>query len=395
MHKQGTGFRSPVSLFDPSTFRPPLALNRRRWHRGPMSERPETPSIGEREELQTLRRRVAEFEDIIRCLPIGFIFIDRDDKVAMANPIGAEIRCVGDRLGAPVADCHPSGTHTTLGTVMERFRTEPQMPEHPIVLERMHRYEVTYSRVANSEGEYRGILWLSHDISRRKQLERELMHAERLAGLGRMAAKVAHDIKNPLNAIQGAAHFLQQEESESDYAEELTTMIKDQVGRIAALVTHLNELTRPFELTLESVDLEQAIRGQLNACSVSHPGILWSLDADLDGSVQVDRTLLERLVWNAAENACLSMAGEGNLDIRIRQRHEEDAGWVDIEFEDSGPGFHFKVLQDLFQPFLTTRENGTGLGLTIMREICLLHGGDLTIENTGNGALVTARVSAR
>ncbi len=354
-------------------------------------------SSNEREELAALRQQVAQFEDIIRCLPIGLIFVDEDDTVALANPIGAEIRCVGERMGNSVADCHPTGTHTTLEKVMQRFRDEPQMQDHPIVLERMHRYEVTYSRVAKMNGDYRGILWLSHDISRRKDLERELMHAERLAGLGRMAAKVAHDIKNPLNAIQGAAHFLQKDEGDGEYSEELTTMIKDQVARIAALVTHLNELTRPFELTLEGVDLDQVVRGQLQACSMTHPGAKWSLDSEIGPGeeVQVDRTLLERLVCNAAENACLSMDGEGALEVRIRRLHEENAGWVEIEFKDSGPGFSAEVMQNLFQPFLTTRENGTGLGLTIMREICLLHGGDLTIENTDNGALVTARLSAR
>lgn len=362
-----------------------------------MSDGPQALSSDEREELEALRERVAEFEDIVRCLPIGFIFVDADDKVAMANPIGAEIRRVGDRLGGSVEDCHPVGTHRMLEKVMERFRTEPQMQEHPIVLERMHRYQVTYSRVAKPDGEYRGVLWLSSDISRRKKLERELMHAERLAGLGRMAAKVAHDIKNPLNAIQGAAHFLQQDDGESEYSEELTTMIKDQVGRIAALVTHLNELTRPFELTLESVDPTQVVTDQLKACSLTHPEIRWTLEVEEGASeeIQVDRSLLERLVCNAAENACLSMDGAGTLDVRIRRRHEEDAGWVDVEFRDSGPGFPAEVLQNLFQPFLTTRENGTGLGLTIMREICLLHGGDLTVENTGTGALVTARLSAR
>ncbi|RLE22002.1 MAG: hypothetical protein DRJ65_14825 [Acidobacteria bacterium] len=362
-----------------------------------MSNESQHLSSDERNELQALREQVAQFEDIIRCLPIGLIFVDVDDNIAIANPIGAEIRCVGDRLGASVADCHPAGTHTTLEKVMQRFRDETQMQDHPIVLERMHRYEVTYSRVAKLDGEYRGVLWLSHDISRRKSLERELMHAERLAGLGRMAAKVAHDIKNPLNAIQGAAHFLQKDEGEGEYSEELTTMIKDQVARIAALVTHLNELTRPFDLTLEPVDLDKAVRDQLSACSVSHPDVRWSLeaDSDIDGPIQVDRTLLERLVWNAAENACLSMDGAGRLEVRIRRHYEEDAGWVDIEFEDSGPGFPAEVLQNLFQPFLTTRENGTGLGLTIMREICLLHGGDLTIKNSDAGALVTARLSAR
>ena len=351
----------------------------------------------ERKELENLRERVAEFEDIIRCLPIGLIFIDSDDRVTMANPIGAEIRRVGDRLGGTVESCHPDGTHRALERVMRRFRNEPQLQEHPIVLERLHRYEVTYSRVAKPNGEYRGVLWLSHDISRRKSLEQELLHAERLAGLGRMAAKVGHDIRNPLNAIQGAAHYLRQYEAELDQGMELTTLIMEQVSRISALVTHLNELTRPFEIKLEPVDLREVLKDQLHACSLPHPKVRWNLDVedDVPEEVQCDRRLLERLVCNAGENACLSMGGEGYLHVRIRYLSEESAGWVDIEFQDDGPGFPVVVLENLFQPFLTTRPDGTGLGLTIMREIYRLHGGDLSVENNDTGALVTARFSPR
>jgi len=351
----------------------------------------------EAEELQRLRETVTCYEDIIRSLPVGFIFIDENDRVAMVNPLGEEIRCVGDRLGAPVAECHPEGTHSMLEKVMRRFRETPQEKQHPIVLERMHRYEVTYSRVSRSDGGYRGVLWMASDISRRKRLERELLHAERLAGLGRMAAKVAHDIKNPLNAIQGAAHFLQQGEAESDETVELTALIKDQVARISRLITHVSELTRPFELKLEPQDLRSVVREQLRACGLSYAGNSWTLEVEDDvvEEVPCDRALVERLVCNAAENAWLAMDEVGPLEVRIRQANVEDGGWIFIEFQDHGPGFPREILEDLFQPFLTTRPDGTGLGLTIMREICLLHGGDLEIENNDTGALVTARLSAR
>lgn len=351
----------------------------------------------ERAELERLRAQVAEYEDIVRCLPIGFIFIDAEDRVKMANPLGAEIRCVGDRLGATVAECHPPGTHTALERVMQRFRDEPQLQEHPIVLERMHRYEVSYSRVARPDGSYRGILWLAQDISRRKQLERELLHAERLAGLGRMASKVAHDIKNPLNAIQGAAHYLERSNGHDPATSaELTLLIKSQVERISRLVTHLNELTRPFQLKLQAEDLGAVIDEQLRACAMAHPEVRWNLEVDPElPRVPCDRALVERLVCNAAENACQAMGGRGELSVSVRHRQEDDGAWADIELADSGPGFPPVVLQNLFQPFLTTRPDGAGLGLTIMREICLLHGGDVAIDSCDRGARVTATLSSR
>ena len=74
---------------------------------------------------------------------------------------------------------------------------------------------------------------------------------------------------------------------------------------------------------------------------------------------------------------------------------QPDGSWVELRIQDSGPGFPDSVMENLFEPFVTTRPDGTGLGLTIMREICLLHGGDLLVENNETGALVTARLSMR
>ena len=83
----------------------------------------------------------------------------------------------------------------------------------------------------------------------------------------------------------------------------------------------------------------------------------------------------------------------GYHDVSLTTTTSEDGSWVSIAFQDHGPGFSTEVLGNLFQPFVTTRPDGNGLGLTIMREVCLLHGGDLEVENTGSGALVTATLA--
>ena len=129
-------------------------------------------NVDQREELELLREQIRTYEDIVRCLPFGLIFIDEKDRITLVNPVGEEIRCVGERKGGPIAECHPPGTHTMLEKVLERFRETPPEEQHPIVLERMNRYEVTYTRVSAEDGAFRGVLWLSHDISRRKHGEK-------------------------------------------------------------------------------------------------------------------------------------------------------------------------------------------------------------------------------
>jgi PAS domain S-box-containing protein len=348
------------------------------------------------DELAELRERVAVYEDIIRSLPFGLIFIDEEDRVSLCNPIAETVRGAGKRLGRDVQGCHPQRTHRSLERVLERFRSGDPEEHHPLVMERRNRYEVTYARVARPDGAYRGVLWLSTDISRRKQLERELRHAERLIGLGRMAAKLAHDIKNPLNAIQGAAHYLGETASEPEAAE-LTDLIKDEVRGITDLLGQLRELTKPQHPELQPTDIHAALEEHLRQARVTYPDVDLQLVCRCHGigEIPCDPRLLSRLLDNATANACAAMNGWGAITFRTGVRTHSDGEWFVIEIEDTGPGFSDEVLEHLFEPFLTTREDGTGIGLTIMREICYLHGGDLTVESTDHGARVTATLSTR
>src|SRR5690606_37841660 len=112
--------------------------------------------------------------------------------------------------------------------------------QHPIVLEPANRWEVSYSRVTGDDATYRGIVWLAHDIARQKQLQQQLLHQERISGLGRMAAKLAHEVKNPLNIIAGAVHNLRRT-SEDEMSAEMIEIIDQQLVRLQGLIDHLRE----------------------------------------------------------------------------------------------------------------------------------------------------------
>ena len=162
-----------------------------------------------------------------------------------------------------------------------------------------------------------------------------------------MAPRLAHDIKNPLNVIAGAVHNLRATCSAGEMAEMLS-LIAEQSQRLADLVDRLRELTRPLTPKLETVDAAQA--------------------AGHHGSVRV-------AAW---------------LDTR------PEGEWLVIEVEDDGPGLPPQVLDHLFEPFVSTRPDGVGLGLVIMREICELHGGTLAVDNVpAGGARLTARLLSR
>lgn len=333
--------------------------------------------------------------DVLECLPAGLVVVDEDGRITYCNRLGNAIREVGERAGEPVANCHPPHTHAALSRVFEELKSQDPATPHPIVVERRNRWEITYSRITDRQGQFRGVAWMAHDISRQKELQRRLRHESRLSQLGRMAARLAHDIKNPLNVISGAVHNLRATWPAGEMAEMLS-LISEQGQRLADLVDRMRELTRPLTPKLETVDAAQLIRRAAQAVCRAN-GLRLRLElAPAVGMVHVDPGLLQRLLTNALDNAAQATGRHGSVRVAAWLDTRPQGEWLVIAVEDDGPGFPAQVLDHLFEPFVSTRPDGVGLGLVIMREICELHGGTLAVENVpAGGARVTARLLSR
>lgn len=357
-----------------------------------MSRQPiaEPPSV-EPAEIERLRERVRLLEDVIRCLPAGLIVTDEAQRIVVCNPLADEIRGVGQRVGHDVAECHPDRSRKALEAVYERFRTAPVEKQHPIVIERSNGWQVRYARISAPDGAFRGIAWLASDIARLKRLEEQLVHQERIAGIGRMAAKLAHEIKNPLNIMAGALHNLR-DTAVAERESEMMTLLEEQLERIRGVVDHLREVTRPLRPQVRPTALGRLIRDTVKA-------VAFRVETEVPEGlpeVTVDPELVQRLLVNALDNARRAAGPEGSIRVAARVEAATDGEWISLSVDDDGPGFPELVLNHLFEPFLTTRPDGTGLGLVIMREVCRLHRGDLTVANLPDGgARVTARLAAR
>lgn len=349
-----------------------------------------SPSSAELE-IAALRERVTLLEDVIRCLPAGLIVTDEEQRIVACNPLADQIRGVGQRVGQNVAECHPQRSRQALDAVYERFRTGPIENQHPIVIERSNGWQVQYARISREDGSFRGIAWLANDIARLKRLEEQLVHQERIAGIGRMAAKLAHEIKNPLNIMAGALHNIRRDDLDQETAE-MVSMVREQLQRIRGVVDHLREVTRPLRPQMRPTSLRRLIRDTVKAVGIP---VKVSV-SDAVPEVTVDPELVQRLLVNALDNAGRAAGEHGTVVLRARFDTGTDGEWLLLEIEDDGPGFPETVLNHLFEPFLTTRPDGTGLGLVIMREVCRLHRGELSVENLSDGgARVIARMAAR
>jgi len=206
-----------------------------------------------------------------------------------------------------------------------------------------------------------------------------LVQSEKLAGIGRLAAGVAHEINNPLGVILGYAKLLHRRAA-PDLAEDLA-IIEEETLRAKDIVEGLLDLSRPLPAGIEPVDLralsEDVVSRLREARLLDGVAVTVEGAASAPGHAEKLRQVLVNLVKNAAE-----AAGAGG---RVAVRVAEFDGAAEIAVEDSGPGLDPGVRGRLFEPFFTTKPRGTGLGLAVSRAIARAHGGELAADAAAGG----------
>jgi signal transduction histidine kinase len=224
-----------------------------------------------------------------------------------------------------------------------------------------------------------------------------LEHTRRLAELGEMAARVAHEVRNPLNAINGAAHFLATEYANDEIIEKFTSLIKRQSGRIDQVASDILYAARPLRLARTSVDVDAVVDQVLAALGeeIQGQGISVKRRAAPDlPRLPADELQIEQALTNIIRNAVESMPGGGTLSIGTAE--DAGGGWLRITVQDTGSGIRPEDREHIFQTFFTTKAKGTGLGLSIVEGVLKNHGGKIFIEQPeGSGTRVVLCLPAR
>lgn len=218
------------------------------------------------------------------------------------------------------------------------------------------------------------------------RLAEQAERRKRLALIGTMAAGVAHEIKNPLAAIKGAAQFVQKELETADVKGESRDYLKllvDEVDRLNSVVESFLTYARPLEPRRQDVPLQPFLSDILRLQSASFPPTVkleTSFDPELP-PVPADPALLTNAVVNVVRNALEVMPEGGALLVRTRTVIAPIRMYAAIDIQDSGPGIPKDEVERIFQPFYTTKSKGTGLGLAIALRIVEAHGGEIRVEN--------------
>jgi signal transduction histidine kinase len=219
--------------------------------------------------------------------------------------------------------------------------------------------------------------------------QRQLIDAERLATIGRMASSISHDLRHPLTAVMANAEFLSEPGLDAAQREDLYREIRDAVDRMTDLVESLLEFSRARE-HLRPVYGRMADTANRAVHAVqTHPefnGVDIQVSCEGRGEGWFDPKKMERVFLNLLLNACAAVPrGSGHVEVNIREAKEG----LEVRVADNGPGIPEPIRDTLFEPFVSYgKENGTGLGLTVVQKIFQDHGGDVSVEATGAGRTV-------
>ncbi|MDR1946174.1 MAG: two-component sensor histidine kinase [Desulfovibrio sp.] len=230
-----------------------------------------------------------------------------------------------------------------------------------------------------------------------QRLLNELHQHEKLAGMGRVVAGIAHEIRNPLGIISSSAEFLlNRQGDEKSGSARILQAIYDEARRLTRTVSDFLDYARPRQPVRDSVDVVGVISQALAflAPDIGAREIAVLRSGDQEGAlVPGDKDLLYRAFYNIMSNALQAMGSGGILSIEVRR--SADAGKkvpdVILSFRDSGPGFPQEYMDKILDPFFTTKDGGTGLGLPIVNNIISSHGGSLELFNSPEGG-AAARV---
>jgi two-component system, NtrC family, sensor kinase len=226
------------------------------------------------------------------------------------------------------------------------------------------------------------------------QAQTELVAAERLATVGRLAAGVAHEVGNPLAGIMGYLS-LAGERTKEPQVQEFLGLIDHELQRIDGIVRGLLELGRPGRERLGPVELEHVVRTCVRLVGAGRDFAHVRLELSLAPGLlaRAEAGPLSQILINLLLNAAQAMGGRGVIHVSTRREGDD----VRVVVEDSGPGIAAEVMPRLFEPFFTTREpgQGSGLGLAVSRHLAEGLGGGLSVENVaGGGARFSVRLPA-
>jgi two-component system sensor histidine kinase PilS (NtrC family) len=337
------------------------------------------------------RKAVSELEQvnemIIRRMRTGVIVVDRNRQVRVMNESAWFL------MGSPpIRQKKLSELTPRLEKALLRWRETATLSNDQVLLE-PSQAEVVPSFVSLPLGEETGTLIFLADEN---LITRRAMQIS-VTTLGKLSSSIAHEIRNPLAAATHAAQLLEESPSIKLSEMRLINIIQKQCKRMNGIVENILQLSRREQSKPESLELNEFLSelvGEFLSTQKAKNVDFKTLLPPGQAYVMYDRSQLSQCVWKLLDNSIDHATGTKVTRLRLSMRKDDQAGYCVITLEDNGPGIDRAQIKHIFEPFYTTRKDGSGLGLYIARQLCEANQSELTVDSEpGQGARFHLRVA--
>lgn len=341
---------------------------------------------------QSRLSRIKAFRDtLISSLPVGLIVTDSEGKILLCNQCAEQMASVVEQevVGlAPGEALAPDLAHaltlTGEGSWSQTASVTPReirLPDNKGVTRTLNLHSLP---VVESDGAPSGVMLLIQDLSQVKSLEEELRRSERMAALGKMAAGVAHELRNPLSSIKGLAILLKSRFQEKSQDQKTADILVQEVERLNRSIGELLDYARPQKLVKEAVRPEELVQKAVSLIRMDAESVGVSVEFTADTKmplVLADQDKLNQVFLNLFLNSIQAMEAGGRLAIRLATEGRN----VLFTVTDTGCGVSKDDLPRVFDPYFTTKPEGTGLGLALSLKLVEEHGGAMSFASEPDG----------
>lgn len=351
------------------------------------------------ETTQTLANLRALHERIVESIRSGVITTDLEGRIYTFNTAAEEI------TGYKAEDVRGKDATIFFGELDERVKDSlraaaageptPRFEADCLSSEGLHlRLGFGISPLFLESGETTGLVTTFQDLTDVRAMEETSRRQDRLAAVGRVAAGIAHEIRNPLAAMRGAIQVLHSDTQPNSSEAELMEIILRESDRLNKIIADFLTYARPRAGTFTTIDLRESL-GETFALLRHSPEIrevhlLDIASPDEPVMIHADAARLKQVFWNLSRNAIQAMPAGGRLSAEMQRT---SSGCIRITFNDTGAGMTPEQVEQLFEPFSASTSGGTGLGLSIVYQIIRDHGGTINVRSReGEGTTISLEI---
>ena len=314
-----------------------------------------------------------QLEAVLSALPTGVVVRDAQGRILRANPTACSI------LGASEGELVAAGSHPLLGSRDSACQSREIAQEDGAV----RLVEQRCSTIRAADGGSAGTVEILDDRTELARLTERLHSLDKMAALGTLAAGIAHEIRNPMNAVRGFAELLRRDMAEPAQRERYAARICAGVDEADAIISSMLSFGAPERLRREKLQSRELIESAIALARRSLPSgsdpALWKTSCEVECAEFVgDRIKLRQALRNLVANALDAQPRGGTVHVTCRELRGE----VVFDVYDGGPGIPPELRRRVADPFFTTRAEGTGLGLALVHTIAELHGGRCEVSPT-------------